>query len=77
MQPVFEWLKENAELSWEEMLQIFNCGIGYVLVVPQKQAEETINRIQAFNLPAWQIGSVAIREKDSEGFWGEQVTINF
>ncbi len=77
VQPVFEWLKENAELSWEEMLQIFNCGIGYVLVVPQKQAEETINRIQAFNLPAWQIGSVAIREKDSEGFWGEQVTINF
>lgn len=75
--PVFEWLRGNAGLSWEEMLQIFNCGVGYVLVVPQQQVEETINRIQAFNLPAWQIGSIAIREKEEDGAFGEQVKINF
>ncbi|HIV65060.1 MAG TPA: phosphoribosylformylglycinamidine cyclo-ligase, partial [Candidatus Mailhella excrementigallinarum] len=30
MPPVFEWLKEQGRLSWPEMLQIFNCGIGYI-----------------------------------------------
>ena len=31
VQPVFHWLREEGGLTWPEMLQIFNCGIGYVL----------------------------------------------
>ena len=50
MPPVFKWLHEVGELSWPEILQIFNGGIGYVLVLPEEQVEETINRIQAFGM---------------------------
>lgn len=70
--PVFNWLKEVGELSWPEILQIFNGGIGYILVLPASQAEETISRIKAFKLGAWQIGRIARRSKDSE-----QVCIDF
>ena len=49
-------------------------GIGYVLVVPADQAEEAINRIQAFKLRAWCIGEIARRSKDDDQ---EQVIINF
>lgn len=70
--PVFEWLRIGGNLSWPEMLQIFNCGIGFTLVVPSNQAEETINRINAFNLGAWEIGELAIRDKD-----GEQIRVSF
>ena len=61
-----------GELSWPEILQIFNGGIGYVLVLPEEQAEETINRIQAFGMSAWSIGTIARRNGD-----GEQVVDNF
>ena len=74
MAPVFNWLKEAGNLSWPEILQIFNGGIGYVLVVPADQAEEAINRIQAFKLRAWCIGEIARRSKDDDQ---EQVIINF
>lgn len=70
--PVFNWLKEVGELSWPEILQIFNGGIGYILVLPASQAEETISRIKAFKLGAWQIGRIARRSKDAE-----QVCIDF
>lgn len=70
--PVFAWLKENGNLSWPEMLQIFNAGIGYVLILPPDQTEEAISRIQAFNLQAWHIGDIAQRSPDNE-----QVVISF
>ena len=30
---VFHWIKEKSNLSWNEMYQIFNCGIGMVLII--------------------------------------------
>lgn len=56
--PVFHWLKNEGELGWPEMLQIFNCGIGYMLIVPRESAEEIIRRINALHLSAWKIGTV-------------------
>ena len=56
--PVFQWLQQEGKLEWPEMLQIFNCGIGYVLVVPKEEVEDIIGRLSALNFPAWDIGSV-------------------
>ena len=70
--PVFSWLKEQGALSWPEMLQIFNCGIGYVLVVPEAVAAETRDRIIATGHKAWEIGTIT-RRKDDE----EQVSVIF
>ncbi|MDR2820880.1 MAG: phosphoribosylformylglycinamidine cyclo-ligase [Desulfovibrio sp.] len=69
---VFVWIKEMGSLSWPEMFQIFNVGIGYVLVVPVEQAEEAVSRVKAFDLFAWHIGEIARRMGD-EG----QVAITF
>ena len=75
--PVFPWLKKAGKLSWPEMLQIFNCGVGFVIVVPEDRAEETVNRIRAFNLGAWKIGVTAARGKDDDGASEDQVQIVF
>lgn len=72
--PVFDWIKKNGDLSWPEMLQIFNCGVGYVLIAPASQAEEIIGRIKAFNLDAWQIGQI---EPKDRGENGERVIVDF
>ena len=58
MPPVFTWLAATGNLSWPEMLQIFNCGIGYVLVVGKDDEDEVMDRLKALNQPAWTIGRV-------------------
>ncbi|MDR1659901.1 MAG: phosphoribosylformylglycinamidine cyclo-ligase [Desulfovibrio sp.] len=70
--PVFAWVKEAGKLSWPEMLQIFNCGIGYILLTPPEQAEEIISRLQAFSMESFIVGEIAKRSRN-----GEQVVINF
>ncbi|MDR3073716.1 MAG: phosphoribosylformylglycinamidine cyclo-ligase, partial [Deltaproteobacteria bacterium] len=56
--PVFAWLMSTGNLSWAEMLQIFNCGIGYVLIVNKDDVLEVMDRLKALNQPAWEIGVV-------------------
>ncbi len=55
------------------MLQIFNCGVGYILVVDKKSAGEVIDRLNnALHQPAWRIGEIRKREPEDE-----QVAIRF
>ena len=69
---IFEWLKSQGRLSWPEMLQIFNCGIGYIMITDRATADELLPRFQTMSSPAWEIGSI-IRRKDDQ----EQVEILF
>ncbi|WP_243311882.1 phosphoribosylformylglycinamidine cyclo-ligase [Fundidesulfovibrio agrisoli] len=56
--PVFNWLKEAGNLSWGEMLQTFNCGVGYVMVVDKTLEEDVLNRLKALHEQAWKIGEI-------------------
>jgi phosphoribosylformylglycinamidine cyclo-ligase len=38
--PVFAWVARQGGVAAEEMLRVFNCGIGMVAVVAAEQAEE-------------------------------------
>lgn len=71
--PVFHWLKEQGNLSWPEMLQIFNSGIGYILVIDKEQAQKVLDMLNGVNMKAWQIGSIAMKTKEDT----EAVQINF
>ena len=70
--PVFDWLRDQGDLSWEEMLQIFNCGIGYIMVVKKDMAEDVVHRLGALKYDAWIIGEIEERGDDVE-----QVRIEF
>lgn len=37
---VFQWMKESSGLDDNEMLRTFNCGVGMVLIVDAKDADE-------------------------------------
>ncbi len=71
--PVFTWLKEQGNLSWPEMLQIFNSGIGYILIVDKESASKTLEMLHAVNMKAWEIGKITTKNADDE----EAVKINF
>jgi phosphoribosylformylglycinamidine cyclo-ligase len=64
--PIFHWLKREGKLTWPEMLQIFNCGIGYILVVPAETAEDILLRVGAMDISAWILGHIAQRKNDEE-----------
>lgn len=66
MLPVFNWLKEQGGLSWPEMLQIFNCSIGYLLVVDKHIKDDVIGRLKAQNQEAYEIGSIRQRKGEEE-----------
>lgn len=71
--PVFHWLKKQGGLSWPEMLQIFNCGVGYVVVVPADQADEVVSRLEGAGERAGVIGRVERPHEEAQ----EQVVVDF
>ena len=63
---IFHWIKEQANLSWEEMMAIFNCGIGMVLIVKREDTEDILNRLNGLNEKAWIIGEIQRQEEHSD-----------
>lgn len=61
--PVFRFLKDAGRVSEEEMLRTFNNGIGMIAVVPEKNAQEILERSSGVNKKAWIIGEVIQRRK--------------
>ena len=71
--PIFSWLREQGGLSWAEMLQIFNCGIGFILIVDRATADELMARLTPMQVGAWEIGVIEHRREAEK----EQVEIDF
>ncbi|NJO55879.1 MAG: phosphoribosylformylglycinamidine cyclo-ligase [Rhodospirillales bacterium] len=44
---VFCWLRENAAISWQEMVRTFNCGIGLVVIATATRAEDVVEAFTA------------------------------
>ncbi|WP_115718216.1 phosphoribosylformylglycinamidine cyclo-ligase [Gallaecimonas mangrovi] len=58
---VFNWLKEEGNVTREEMYRTFNCGVGMVLVVPHSQLEEALAVLSEQGEKPWHIGTIANR----------------
>ena len=67
---IFDWLKEQGNLSWPEMLQIFNCGIGYIMITDRETADDMLPRFRSMNTGAWEIGTI-VRPQGQSGTGGD------
>jgi phosphoribosylformylglycinamidine cyclo-ligase len=56
--PVFDWLQREGQVAREEMWRTFNCGIGFVLVVPAARQGEVGRALDAQGLVHRAIGTV-------------------
>ncbi|MDP6978280.1 MAG: phosphoribosylformylglycinamidine cyclo-ligase [Myxococcota bacterium] len=61
---VFDWISRQGEISEDEMLRVFNCGIGMVLIVPREQHEEIAERLNGLGERAYRIGEIERRADD-------------
>ena len=55
---VFDWLARHGNIADDEMLRTFNCGVGMVVVVDNKDVGTALSTLQALGENARQIGRV-------------------
>ena len=61
--PVFRWLQRLGDVDQSEMDQVFNMGVGLVLVVSPYYADSVRSQIAECDLECWQIGHVIAGER--------------
>ncbi|MSQ55881.1 MAG: phosphoribosylformylglycinamidine cyclo-ligase [Betaproteobacteria bacterium] len=65
---LFEWLQRAGNVSDEEMLQVFNCGIGMVVIVAPEAAETAMQEIEKSGETVTSLGSIRARAPGQPAF---------
>ncbi|PID04604.1 MULTISPECIES: phosphoribosylformylglycinamidine cyclo-ligase [unclassified Sporosarcina] len=60
--PVFHMLKEKGELTDRDLYSVFNMGVGFVVALPEAEAEKAIEIAKAHGEEAYVIGRVTKQE---------------
>lgn len=68
---IFELLQEKGNVTTHEMYRTFNCGVGLILAVEEKDAQAISDAFNDLGENAWIIGDIKQRQEDQE-----QVVIN-
>jgi phosphoribosylformylglycinamidine cyclo-ligase len=61
--PLFSWLQERGNVADSEMHRVFNCGIGMVLVVAEKDAKRAQALLEKAGERVWRIGGIRRRKR--------------
>ena len=59
--PLFAWLQSMGGVAEQEMLRVFNCGIGMALVVSDEAAERAMQELRAAGESVFRIGRIRAR----------------
>lgn len=63
---VFQIIQDAGKINPTEMFRTFNCGIGMVLAVPEKETDEILIRLSGLHEKAFIIGEVTKCEMGTE-----------
>ena len=56
---LFDWLQEEGNITDEEMLKTFNCGIGMVVCVAKNDVDAVLEQLANSGETAFVIGDIA------------------
>ena len=56
---IFKYIRNNGNISDEEMLRTFNCGVGFNLVVPPEKKDEVMDHVNKF-YECYEIGTIVM-----------------
>jgi phosphoribosylformylglycinamidine cyclo-ligase len=62
---VFDWLQQQGQVADAEMHRVFNCGIGMVVVVAPRDAEQAIALLTDAGESVHRIGEIAARNEEA------------
>lgn len=55
---IFDWLQDKGNVEQDEMWRVFNCGVGFVLIVPRTQADRTMASLKKSRLKPFMLGEM-------------------
>ena len=55
---IFDWIQQQGNVDEQEMLRVFNCGIGMIVVTPKDHAEQVLATSAKHSIHADIIGHV-------------------
>ena len=58
MLPIFQIIRAHGGVPDEELYQVFNMGLGLILIVSASAAESVLKFVRAQNVQAWRVGDV-------------------
>lgn len=56
--PIFDLIQQQGDISTEDMFRTFNMGIGFVVAVSAEDAGDVLNFLQEIDEPGYMIGHV-------------------
>ena len=65
MPELFQWLQKHGNIEQSEMYRTFNCGVGFVVVVPAEVAEQAITILNEAGEKAFRFGEIITRTNDA------------
>ena len=57
----FQWLQEKGKISNEDMLRIFNCGIGLAVILPVSEVKSLEGLASKYKFKTHRIGKIVKR----------------
>ena len=57
----FQWLQEKGKINNEDMLRIFNCGIGLAIILPLSEVKSLENLAGKYKFKTHRIGKIVKR----------------
>jgi phosphoribosylformylglycinamidine cyclo-ligase len=64
---IFDWLQQHGRVEDAEMHRVFNCGIGYVVVVAASDASDAVEAFGAQGETCWPVGTIRNRGSGEAG----------
>jgi phosphoribosylformylglycinamidine cyclo-ligase len=61
---IFDWLQSEGVVEQDEMWRVFNCGVGFVLIVSRLDADATVAALNKQKLKPWILGQVVKGKQD-------------
>ena len=61
--PIFEYLKKAGGIDADDIYSALNMGIGYILVVPEAEADSISDELKSLNQTVYRIGQISTGDK--------------
>lgn len=61
MPELFNWLQKHGNIEQSEMYRTFNCGVGFVVVVPADVADQAVDILNNAGETAFKLGKIITR----------------
>jgi len=62
--PIFSLIQRMGHIVDKEMLRVFNMGIGMIIIVPEKEATETMEYLEMMGERSYALGFIEKRDSD-------------